>query len=64
LGSGWSPGFAPPPSPRPQRYGSQFTWVAHRWTLYALDDAAHVEARRKALGMSETEAQATARIAT
>ena len=47
-----------------QTYGSQFTCVDHHWTLYELQDPQHVEQRRKALGLTETEVQVKARVAT
>jgi hypothetical protein len=47
-----------------QTYGSQFTCVDHHWTLYTLWDPQHVDDRRKAVGLSETEEQVKARIAT
>ena len=47
-----------------QAYGSQFTCVDHRWTLYKLRDPQHVDDRRRVLGLSQTEEQVKARIAT
>jgi hypothetical protein len=47
-----------------QVYGSQFVCVDHHWTLYKLADPANVELRRKSLGLTETESQVKARIAT
>lgn len=49
---------------RPQTYGTQFKCVDHHWQLYSLLDPAHVEDRRRALGMIETAASEAARIAT
>ncbi len=49
---------------RPQIYGSQFICKDHHWVLYTLQDPEGVEARRKALHLPETEAQAKARLAT
>ena len=49
---------------REQTYGSQFVCVDHHWTLYKLADPADVDARRRDLGLNETEGQVKARIAT
>ena len=46
-----------------QTYGSQFVCRNHRWIRYALRDPAHVDDRRKALGLAQTEEQVMARIA-
>lgn len=48
---------------RPQTYGSQFVCVAQRWTLYSLAAPRQVEARRRSIGLVETEAQLEARVA-
>ena len=48
---------------RPQTYGSQFVCTDHRWTLYELSDPGQVDQRRKTLGLTETEKQVTARVA-
>jgi hypothetical protein len=48
---------------RPQTYGSQFKCVDHRWSLYDLEDPAHVDDRRRDLGMTTTEEQVKERIA-
>lgn len=42
---------------RPQLYGSQVTCRNGSWQLDRLQDPAHVDARRKAIGMIETEAE-------
>ena len=47
-----------------QTYGSQFVCVDHHWTLYKLADPADVDARRRNLGLVETEEQVKAKIAT
>ena len=41
---------------KPQRYGSQVECKAGRWQPHTLEDPAHVDARRKAMGFQETEA--------
>ncbi|MGI4747981.1 MAG: DUF6624 domain-containing protein [Janthinobacterium lividum] len=48
---------------RPQTYGSQFVCTDHRWKLYKLNDPNQVDQRRKALGLTETEEQVEAEIA-
>ncbi|MGB8840686.1 MAG: DUF6624 domain-containing protein [Aliidongia sp.] len=47
----------------PQSYGTQFVCADHRWGVYSLIDPEHVEERRHALGMTETQEQESARIA-
>ncbi len=42
---------------KPQRYGSQVVCVGGRWTPKDLEDAAGVDARRKAIGLKTTEAE-------
>jgi hypothetical protein len=39
---------------RPQRYGSQFRCDGGKWRPYPIEDPAHLEARRKAMGFVET----------
>lgn len=41
---------------KPQRYGSQVTCKAGKWRIMELEDPAHVDARRKAVGLEDTEA--------
>lgn len=41
----------------PQRYGSQVACKEGVWTPVDLDDAIHVDERRKAIGLKETEAE-------
>ena len=41
----------------PQHYGTQMQCVDHRYVPYKMDDAADIEAVRKAAGLMETEAQ-------
>ena len=48
---------------RPQTYGTQFICTDHRWTLYQLMKPEDVDRRRAALGLSETEQQVRAQIA-
>jgi hypothetical protein len=47
----------------PQTYGTQFVCVNHRWEVYSLIDQEHVDERRRALGMTDTQEQDSARIA-
>lgn len=47
-----------------QSFGSQFVCRDHHWIRYSLHDPDHVDDRRKALGLLETEEQIQARIAT
>jgi hypothetical protein len=39
---------------RLQRYGTQMVCVAHRYAPYRLEDAGHVDDRRRALGMKQS----------
>jgi hypothetical protein len=48
---------------QPQIYGTQFVCVDHHWRVYALIDPDHVDERRHALGMTETQGQGVERIA-
>jgi len=48
---------------RPQRYGSQMTCKAGKFVVDALEDPAHVEERRKAMGFTETLAEYAQRFA-
>ncbi len=41
---------------KPQRYGSQVSCVNGAWTPTDLEDPSHVDQRRKAVGLSESEA--------
>lgn len=49
---------------KPQLYGNQFVCVNHKWTLYDLEDPQNVDQRRKELGLTTTEEQVKAKIAT
>jgi hypothetical protein len=40
---------------QPQTYGTQFVCVDHHWQVYTLIDPDHVDERRHALGMTETQ---------
>jgi hypothetical protein len=42
---------------KPQRYGSQVECKDGKWQPYNLEDPAHVDERRKALGFEQTEAE-------
>lgn len=42
---------------KPQRYGSQLSCKDGRWQALDLEDPAHVDARRKAVGLKLTEAE-------
>jgi hypothetical protein len=41
---------------KPQRYGTQLNCVQGKWQLDKIDDPANLDVRRKALGLSESEA--------
>ncbi len=41
---------------KPQRYGTQLNCVQGKWQLDKVDDPAHLDLRRKTLGLSESEA--------
>jgi hypothetical protein len=41
---------------KPQRYGTQLNCVQGKWQLDKVDEPANLDARRKALGLSESEA--------
>jgi hypothetical protein len=49
---------------KPQTYGTQFVCVDHHWEVYSLIDPKHVDERRRALGMIETQEHVAAIVAT
>jgi hypothetical protein len=42
---------------KPQRYGTQLNCVQGKWQLEKVDDPANLDARRKSLGLKESEAE-------
>jgi uncharacterized protein DUF6624 len=42
---------------KPQRYGTQLNCVQGKWQLEKVDDPANLDARRKAVGLKESEAE-------